>query len=233
VEDYGKLVYLDVQKTGSTFISAFLRECANLGLHHSEQHARVAEARPGTIYAISVRHPLEQYVSLFRYGLDEKGAVFSRIKSIGREDLYHADGFDDWMRFILDAANAKVLGEGYADVAGLGMGFQTWRFLALSVVNPRDRFLNAGVESLKDIYRQHNIASVILRNESLNADLREKLVSVHPDWFDLEKAEAVLSKGDRINASTTQIARAKLPPDINEVFFRKEAFLLDQFYPNG
>ena len=111
MEDYGKLVYLDVQKTGSTFICAFLRECAKLGLHHSEQHARVAEARPGTIYAISVRHPLEQYVSLFRYGLDEKGAVFSRIKSIGREDLYHADGFDDWIRFILDAANAKVLGD--------------------------------------------------------------------------------------------------------------------------
>lgn len=233
MEDYGKLVYLDVQKTGSTFICAFLRECAKLGLHHSEQHARVAEARPGTTYAISVRHPLEQYVSLFRYGLDEKGAVFSRIKSIGREDLYHADGFDDWMRFILDAANAKVLGEGYADVAGLGMGFQTWRFLALSVVNPRDRFLHAGVESLKDIYRQHNIASVYLRNESLNADLRERLVSVHPDWFHLEKADAILSKGDRVNASTTQIARAKLPPDINEVFFRKEAFLLDQFYPNG
>ena len=233
MEDYGKLVYLDVQKTGSTFICAFLRECAKLGLHHSEQHARVAAARPGTTYAISVRHPLEQYVSLFRYGLDEKGAVFSRIKSSGRADLYHADGFDDWMRFILDAANSKVLGEGYADVAGLGIGFQTWRFLALSLVNPSERLLQSGVESVNDIYRQHNIASVYLRNESLNADLRERLVSVHPDLFDLEKAEAMLSKGDRVNASTTQIARTKLPPDINEVFLRKEAFLLDQFYPNG
>jgi hypothetical protein len=233
MHDYGKLVYLDVQKTGSTFITAFLRECAKLHLHHSEQHARVTEARPGTTYAISVRHPLEQYFSLFRYGLDKKGAVFSAIKRFGRADLYHGDGFEDWMRFILDAANANVLGEGYADAAGLGIGFQTWRFLALSVVNPRDRFLLSGVESMNATYLQHNIATVHLRNESLNADLREKLVSVHPDWFDLEKAEAMLSKGDRVNASTAQIARTKLPDDINELFLKKECFLLDQFYPSA
>ena len=43
MDDFGKFVYLDVEKTGSTYISAFLEQHANLQRKKFKKHARVTD----------------------------------------------------------------------------------------------------------------------------------------------------------------------------------------------
>ena len=63
--DYGKLVYLDLQKTGSRFVVDFLEATCKLSLRSGDEHTFVREDYdPDTYYFITVRHPETQYSSL-------------------------------------------------------------------------------------------------------------------------------------------------------------------------
>ena len=102
--DYGKLVYLDLQKTGSRFVVDFLESTCKLDLRSGDEHTFVREDYdPDKYYFITVRHPETQYSSLYRYGLGgNKGFVYRSIINSGREDLYDAENprFNDWLEFV-------------------------------------------------------------------------------------------------------------------------------------
>jgi hypothetical protein len=229
--DYGDLVYLDVQKTGSTFVMGFLRASCTLPMRPSKHHARiVGDYRSDAYYFATVRHPLPQYTSLFRYGADGNGAIAGRIRRAGRGDLYEL-GFEHWLEFVLDDRNALILGEGFAEVAGSGLGFMSFRFVALSIANAMRILPSArSIEDVRHIYAERNLARRVIRNEELNEGLRALAVEDVPQWFDPEAADAFLAGGRR-NASYSPVPTL---PNANllQELQRREALLLDAFYPD-
>lgn len=230
-----KLVYLDVQKTGSSYVREFLKACCTLPLKRHDHHGRIRnDYQPEAYHFISVRHPLSLYVSLFRYGLNGKGELRHRLARMGHAGLYQSDeaAFERWMAFMLDVENAPLLGEGFKDTASLGIGFQTFRFLALSFVQPLKRLQTVSDYSgVVNLYEKNNIADKVIRNEALTEGLRELALHQFPQYFDLTKTNAFLGGGGRRNASLNRPGDGPgLSPALRKEFEQKERFLLDRFY---
>lgn len=237
MDDFGFVVFMDVQKTGSTFISQVLKDV--LGSDASRglvKHGRVRKRREDTLYFASVRHPFETWHSLFRYGCDRKGSLARRLRQQGLGHLYEpsGEGFARWLDFVLDEANAPLLKEGYDKVRADLFGFQTFRFLVLSLANPVQRLAGVQtVEELDALYEGQAITSFVVRNEHMSEDLMRLFREHLADQVDLDKAAAVLDSAPRINVSKTDRLAASLAPPVLERMRRKEDFLLRRFYPDS
>jgi len=185
--EFETFVYLDVQKTGSRFIVRLLRKHAAEKELFGRAHIPVGKRyNPGKFHFISVRHPLQQYISLYSYGCQNKGSLYTTLGRHNREALYDGSwrGFKSWLDFVLDAENAHLLDRAY-NRAGKGkvpalLGFQSFRFLNMAVAEAQR--LTAGcttTSSLTAAYHAKKIAVFVVRHESFRNDLislvRERL----------------------------------------------------------
>lgn len=210
MHDFGSLVYLDLHKTGSSFVSAFLRHAAILPEVKFIKHEWIREDyRAEATYFITVRQPLSLYSSLYRYGLDGRGEVRSRLESHGALGAYAS--FDHFVDFALEPRNAPLLGYGYDDDIARETGFMSFRYMKLSLVFPmrRIRAQMAVGRPLAEL-RQDFITSHILKNETLNADLARLSLELLPQYFDAAKARAFLARPQRLNESATAAQEVRL-----------------------
>ena len=231
MQDHGDLVYLDVQKTGSSFVIGFLAASCKLPLRPSRHHARVVgDYNRDAYYFATVRQPLATYVSLFRYGADGNGGIRKRIGKAGQAGLYER-GFEPWLAFIFDDRNAHILREDFEQMVGSGLGFVSFRFVTLSIPNPMDVLPAArSIADVRKVYDTHNLARRVIKTEALNDGLRELALTDVPQWFDPVAAKAYLDAGGRANASSAP-APVLSSADLMSELARREALLFDLFYP--
>lgn len=85
-----RLIYLQLQKTGSTRITDLIQ--ATVGAEERSKHDRIrrvdlAEPELGSKYRLgSVRSPFSYYVSLWAFGCHKAGGIFERTTGISRAD---------------------------------------------------------------------------------------------------------------------------------------------------
>lgn len=235
MHDFGKLVYLDLQKTGSTFVSRFLNETCALSLIKESKHGRI-NSRPdrGAFYFITVRHPISQYGSLFRYGLDRRGALYHRLALRGYADLYarEPDAFNRWLRFVLQHENAAALGEGFERIPReYNLGFMSYRYLMLSLARPEKTLLHKPkTVDLLQYAREMSIVNHIIFNETLNEGVKTLATQLKPEFFDQDRVSAFFAKEQRVNASTTpEETLGKIADDVHELIRSKERVLLSLY----
>ncbi|MGP3699763.1 hypothetical protein [Rhodobacter sp. NSM] len=229
--DYGQLVFLDNQKTGSTFVSHFLRECCSLKHVKSKKHHPIRnDYRRSTVYFSTVRHPVDLYTSLYQYGLDGKGSTLKRIKAMDRMDLYK--DLSAWLDFILDEANAAIFKEGYDLLAPLGVGFMSFRAMRITLQYPA-KAMSApkSYDEMVDIWKKYNIAHHIFRQEDLNSSLYKFAIETVPEYFHKDKVETFLNTSERVNVTLSK-ADSRIPAEQLGRILQKERFLVDQFYSN-
>lgn len=183
MHEFESFVYLDMEKTGSTFISRLLNrfstETRQRQLHHRPLDT---DYDPTKFYFISVRNPMDSYLSLYSFGCQEQGKVRGQLRKRGHGEFYDGtlEGFEAWLQFVLKPRNAKMLKDGYhsmADgrIAGL-LGLQSYRYLRLAV--PGADELLADCQSEDDIRRVHverKVPSFTVRYEWFVYDLCELL----------------------------------------------------------
>ena len=238
MDDYGKVVYLDVQKTGSTFVSAFLKENLNLPLRQSAKHGRIQFVTDSTaVYFITCRHPIQQYLSLFKYGCSRQGGLYVRLNRTF-PGLYEpsVSGFERWLAFMLDSKNSTYLGEGYSSINTDIIGFQTFRFLALSFEKPMNAISKIrSFDSLSGAYETKKIHSYVIKNETLSADLLQAVDGfLKPFVIDPEKAKKFIKENFSINASPKlEIDTSLIGAAIRRSIEAKEKFLIEHFYSNA
>lgn len=231
---FGKLVFLDVQKTGSTYVSAFLKAACKSSETRFSKHGRIrGDHDPESFYFISVRDPLEQYRSLFRYGLDRRGGLFTRLRRAGLEGIYQPsqDGFEAFLRFLLDPGNARFLKEQYERFASeLDVGFMTHRHLMLSFCNPVSVLKSTSRAQLAACYKEQRIWRHAVRQERLVEDLKQ-LVETAPEHFDPDRAKAFLDRPEKVNASQRgSDISTQLSPDLMQLLRDKERLIFENFY---
>ena len=205
MKDFGKLVYLDLHKTGSSYIAQFLKSCCLLTENKSKssKHDWIKEEYDSNnFYFISIRHPLSLYSSLFRYGLDEKGDVRRRLMKSDNLSAYSS--FDSFVKFLIDEDNADLLGYGYNETYAKHIGFMSFRFLKLSLQFPHrkiNRVLNTkgNIEELEKLF----ITSLEIKNENLNDELRVLATERFPQYFQQDAVSKFLNNTKRVNASST------------------------------
>lgn len=249
MQDYGAFCYLDVQKTGSTFICSLLRASSHTPALMSNKHMplragrksnkRRSDAghfRDGTFYFNSVRNPLAYYASLYNYGCDNRGAIYSKLKISGKSELYDGtkEGFYAWCDLITNSENAHLLGSEFARLCFSGIGFLTYRFLKLSVASPRQHLDKLhSVEEAIILYGSHNICQYTIKNDTLDDDLRFLIDNHLSEYLDRDKALRFLNR-KRINSSKSKAANSNMLMGYSnlELILEKERLIFTKFYPD-
>jgi hypothetical protein len=202
VHDFGKVAYLDLHKTGSSYISEFLNSCCKLEQLSFVKHDWVRDNfRDDCFYFISIRNPLQIYSSLYRFGLEKKGDVYGRLKNANMLSTYKT--FDTFVGFCLQNKNADFLGFGYSAEISKSIGFISFRFLKLSLQFPMRKIHNCLSEGrhLKTL-QEDFITRLEIKNETLKEDLRKLSLDLLPEYFDKERVESFLGQDLLINTST-------------------------------
>jgi len=192
MHEFESFVYLDMEKTGSTFISRllkrFARETAIRKRHHSPMGA---DFDPDKFYFISVRDPLDAYLSLYSYGCQSQGKVYARMRNQGNTNYYDGteEDFGAWLLFVLQKENAGTLGDRYHLVAdgriARLLGLQSYRYLRLAL--PDAEALLADCESEDDIravFEANKLPKFVIRHENFVDDLCRLIEGPLKDRFD-------------------------------------------------
>ncbi|HEX2592970.1 MAG TPA: hypothetical protein VHL34_15830 [Rhizomicrobium sp.] len=180
--EYEGFVYLDTQKTGSTFVLNFLKKHTRGEPLRERKHMPLrTNTRLNKICFVSARDPWEAYVSLFSFGCTNggKGRMYRVLTDHGHGDLYKdasVSGLRRWLEFVLEPQNAALVSPEVGDFEDMKpglIGLQSYRFLTLSLMNEGRRQLTrcATRADVMRTYRTHRITSHVLRTEHLTADL--------------------------------------------------------------
>lgn len=239
MHDLGSLVYLDLHKTGSSFVSKFLNETCRLHTIENSKHKPIGNNfNCNSFYFITIRHPESMYKSLFKYGLDGNGGFYEHLKLKGYSHFYKKDNvnFNDWMRFVLDVNNRKLLGEGFHNLnENASIGFMSFRFFNLAVNNSFDKI--ASIRNEDDFYnafKKFNILNLVIKNEKLNEGLLQLSESIKPDFFDSNKVSNFFNKNEglRVNSSSELNVDISFDEDVLLLLKKREA-LLYKFYESS
>lgn len=175
------LVYVELQKTGSTHIAALLSRFLD-GKRKGKHRRPTWELRQSQrTFVSSIRNPWEWYLSLWTYGCDGGGGLRERL--LDREsallwrqcysDASNPELFRDWLRTLHDPGVSKELGEGYgrSRISALA-GFYTHRYFRLCCRNlaALDNNVPSSVEDLCQFDEMNCFISKWIRTESLECD---------------------------------------------------------------
>jgi Sulfotransferase family len=175
--EYETFVYLDVQKTGSSFISAIFRRFCSERCIRSDRHKSLArrwDYDPDKLHIISIRDPLDTYISLYSFGCGHEGLLFRHLSKTHRRLYDHSwGGFQQWLDLLLEPENAPLLvkdGEPYP-AANL-IGFQSARMLQMSMWRGEKKLqMCKTADDVRRGYQKLNIVNYTIRNETLREDM--------------------------------------------------------------
>jgi hypothetical protein len=235
--EFENLVYLDIQKTGSTYVVAFLRTFVASSEIRTIRHAPVEKRTDGKLYVISCRDPLSQYRSLYGYGCKGKGILRNRLRAAGKSHLYDGSqaGFIEWLYLVLTPEACRIYAaeretDPMYDIAGL----QTVRFMRMALpLNKAIRSYRRSGEELKAKLRRKldkcSLADIVLRQETLNSDLAALVVD-HPKIFrNVDEIPEFLSRSRKVNASPDmKVDSTALPISLLELLQEREWLYFDK-----
>lgn len=212
-------VFLQNQKTGSTFVEHFLKENSDEEIKFHRVHKAPGMLRKGKFHFTTVRDPLDLYLSLFNYGLDGAGHLWEAMKK--RDKLhFYADGlngFEAWLQYALSDALGSIFGE-YAPHSA-AMGLCSWRFLRLAQLRfNHDRIM----------------IDHVLKFENLNEELKDLTRGpLARSVRNVDAACAWIDGKSQINRSTRrdQSQDVVIGHDTLALLRQREAYLYDTFYP--
>ena len=242
----GNVVYLDLHKTGSSFIARFLRKELLAPVDHWAKHQppRRSSKRPGEVWLMSVRNPLDYYVSLWSFGREKRKWLYTAFDESVRDSLYgegdHAT-FQRWIRHLFDAeglvakpenANGYSLPEQIRYANRCGVGLFTLRWLVLATSSPRVPRPEKEVTRSTDVgrfFERRNRVDVFVRLEHLNDDLRE--FALRPGVELREGALERLAAAAPANPSSHDKAAAYFDDSTRDLVLRGDKAVFRRHYP--
>ncbi|MCF3641307.1 hypothetical protein LXM94_15135 [Rhizobium sp. TRM95111] len=249
--EYRKFIYLDVYKTGSTHVVDLLKQIVPEGPVRMKRHSSMTTLRPfswtgGKLIFSTVRNPWDWYVSLWAFGCEGKGAVYSDIaKTLSRAEtaaLYNAEdprgSFRLWLESVSDREFLnRTIQQDLPDSGLAGrIGFYTYRFMRVTTPYPSlllKPWLVPDIEAAIRYQRKWGLYDVMLRKETLNDDL----IAFIRDYrercgFAANAEETVLKKARRPkNRSRREFDsyRDYYEPDLVALVADRERFFLELF----
>ncbi len=242
MQEFETFVYLDLEKTGSTFIVRLLRDHCRETLIRGGKHKPMgADADRSKFYFISVRDPLELYLSLYSFGCKRWGTLRGKLASTGQPDFYDGtmERFAQWLDFLLKPANTKTIGAGFATGRiGRLLGLHSYRYLKLVLGDAAEAL--DGCETKDDVrrvYEEKRLVGGIVRYESFTADLVALFTGRLAHAFEDPAAVAeYVRTADPVNASERVDAERPdftLPPELKQRLREREWFLCETFGYQG
>lgn len=231
---FPSFIYLQNQKTGSTFVEEFLREHCSEPLLSYQKHAAL-DSDPNCFCFTNIREPISLYRSLFAYGLDGRGGVYQRLCMNGFSSLYQKgpNGFADWLEFMVSSSKTSMFADHFSKQIAESIGLMTWRYLRLACPNfENDAPRLKGTEDYQKHYQKHNILNAVIRQEHLAEDLKNiingplrHVLRNHSNALDW------ISSSNSINSSVSSVAGIEVPDLLACQVRAKEELLYNLHYP--
>lgn len=193
--EHEKFIYLDVYRTGSTFLISAFRQITSTAPVREFRHASLTKgfqfyAHGGKLVIATVRNPWDWYVSLWAYGADGKSAIRKYLaKHLPAPELARLydtsapqQAFRRWLALMHDPKLLDaVMGEHYPE-SGLSdvIGLYSYRFLRVTTPYPRVLLRKWRIATVKDAIayqRSWKTYDVLLRSETLNQELQQLIAS--------------------------------------------------------
>lgn len=253
-----KLVFLELQKTGSTHIKQLLKKTVG-GSNDGKHNQASPELRAsGKEFVGSIRDPWSWYLSLFTYGCQEKGGVFIRTTNPKNwnkltpeeratpgyehydvefakgmyKDPENAENFKHWLKLVTTTGpHRKLIEDGFfaSPLSGLA-GLMTYRYFLL--------FCDEGatvpeaavktMKALKEYEEKHRFVKHIIRNESLAEDLIQVVQACGETLS--EEDLALIREAPKTNTSARKQPRSHYYDDIAvSLVAKREKFIIDKF----
>jgi hypothetical protein len=212
------LIFLQMQKAGSTHIAKLLSEIFR-GPAPNEgkgKHSRATEAQinSGRMIASSIRSPWDWYVSLWTFGCSGKGGLRHRVTNTkengsqsSRESwktVYSDKGniahFRQWLHMIFSSENTSLIREGHD--MDVDCGFMTYRYIRLCWREQRNqqRASNeTGTESLLQQDKERCYVDYFIKAESLEDELCRVINMIRPLTTEEQN---LIYRAERTNASS-------------------------------
>lgn len=203
--DLGEVVYLDLQKTASTFLTKQLVKAARGEKIGYRQHGPYLSTGVRSIETIcvSIRRPEDYYPSLFAYGCDNRGGVF---KAFERARLKHVfeptlDGFVLFLSHLASGRFQSQTPEIFPFGRSAEYGLFSQRFLKILGLKelPPERLSTREIRTFPQINYGAANPLWVLRVENLIDDVR-LLIESHQKVF-LPAESLRLASAPRVNAS--------------------------------
>ena len=229
---FGPVTYMDVQKTGCTFISDVLKKTLDLEPLVDVKHARFERSKNADDFVvISRRDPYSQWVSLYNYGCMNLGWIYMRLNDLGLSEQFYTkdkEGLNLFVSELLHSENSHLLGEGYQQTRHLDVGFQSFRYLAMSMAKPSSSYQYfRNHEDLIENYKNLSIVDYVIRTSHLNSDLSHLLTEVIPQYVRKDVSiEEVMAESSLGNESTNFVSVDDLAPSTRALIEIKEELLL-------
>ena len=234
--EFETFVYLDVQKTASTFITSVLEQYCTEGVVRKIRHGGLKkDFDRSKLYFVSVRDPLDQYLSLYSFGCRGQGQLFNLMWEQGQGELYDStwNGFEYWLEYVLDPSNEVLTERGYQSAAPW-IGFQSYRVLRLCVPNyPVESKNRQSRNEFRRLYEEANVVHFVIRYETLQVDLCHLLANTLDYCMRLPDALEFIRNSPPINASERidqYVDGSKLRPRVRRLLERREWLLGDLFW---
>lgn len=183
MHEFETFVYLDMEKTGSSFISALLRKYSAEREIRRKHHAPMTrKCDRSKFHFISVRDPLDCYLSLYSFGCMFRGKLHGHLEAEDLSSKFYngtEDGFNAWLKYVLKPSNAEKLGDGYGGYNGAIarlMGFQSYRYLRLALpggMGPLSKCKDR--KEVRALRAEESLSDFTIRHESFVADLCDLL----------------------------------------------------------
>ena len=177
-----KLVYLQLPKAASTFITSVLSK--NMDGQRIGHHTTLDSRPDGSIIISSIRNPWDWYVSLWAFGCSGHGGVWKKLnrRNERRPDLWrecYSDANDPnkfrrWLQAFMNPSKSDQW-KFYPQIPMRGVaGIYTYRLLKMTSLTDHWAEQSTQLRSPADIERHFETASVVdrfVRCESLRTDL--------------------------------------------------------------
>ena len=224
--EYPGFCYLDVEKTGSTFIRKFLYRNAIGAPVEEVKHRRVKRWRRGGVFHFtSARDPLDQYRSLYVFGCEGKGALMAHQIAEGTElaATYDGDrqGFHAWLELLLSDQRREFFTPPMRALYTPALGFMSTRFLRLNLMQGMTLLPLARTPgAVEALWALRALPRAVVHQERLRADMADLVRGpLAPFMRDVGTALADLADSDRENV--TSDAARDLASDLPDALARR------------
>lgn len=241
MHEFESFVYLAPQKTGTTFISSMLaRFVKEKEIRHDSHQPMEADYDPNKFYFISIRDPLDSYLSLYSYGSEQRGKMHKKFKAEGTADLYDGTmrGFQDWLKFTLKPKNAdgvervySAMGDG--EISKL-IGLQSFRYLRVALPDPNNTLGTCrSKDEIRAVYKEKKLPTFFVRYETFVEDLCTLVAGPLAHAIsDIPAAQKFIRETLPVNASERVDLyedEIKIKRGMWEKFTEREWFLMEEF----
>jgi len=240
------LAFVELHKTGCTHIGKLLMSLIS-GIQRGKHNPPAPViVNSGRCMLGSIRNPWDWYVSLWAYGCDKKGLVYShttrplspaagdtRPAKNPREwnqcyaDVHNTSAFQDWLHMMNDRKYRNDFGEGYGNspIAGYS-GLLSFRYINLFC-----RHMPVSLSSFDDLItyeKQNCFINNFIRTEHLEDDLIYALESCNVVITEQQK-QFIYSAGKTNTSAQRNLSAHYYDKKTTELVYEREKLIIDKF----